>query len=82
MALRLHDDWLLILRRAWSIRFLLLAGTLQAAVVFLQFDQPYSRHSPVWFALAAFAATLGAFISRLVAQAVFRKPDDAPANKA
>jgi hypothetical protein len=80
--IRLHPDWRLILRRAWSIRFLLLAGALQAVVVFLQFDQPYSRHSPIWFAVAAFAATLGAFISRLVAQAIFRKPDDATANKA
>ena len=79
---RLHDDWILIIRRAWSIRFLLLAGVLQAVVVFLQFDQPYSRYSPLWFALAACAATFGAFISRLISQSAFRKPDDAPANKA
>lgn len=64
----LIDDWRTVLRRAWSIRLLAVAGLLsglEAAVPFLDGILPIPRGT---FAVLAFLATGGAFVARLVAQ--------------
>lgn len=66
MSLRLYSNWRHIVRRAWSIRFMLLAGLLSAVEVALPFFADA-------FPRGAFAALSGlavgaAFVARLVAQ--------------
>lgn len=66
MSLRLYDNWRDIVRRAWSIRFMLVAGLLSAVEVVLPFFADV-------FPRGAFAALSGlsvgaAFVARLVAQ--------------
>ncbi len=66
MSLRLYDNWRDIVRRAWSIRFMLLAGLLSGVEVVLPFFADA-------FPRGAFAALSGlsvgaAFVARLVAQ--------------
>lgn len=64
--MKLASDWKDILRRAWSVRFLVLAGVLSGAEVILPFfaqDIPQGT-----FAVLSFLAVSGAFISRIVAQ--------------
>ena len=62
----LLDDWRKIARRAWSIRFSLLAAAFTAAeVVVPLFGDVLPRGA---FVLLAFAASVGAAIARLVAQ--------------
>lgn len=62
----LLDDWRRVLRRAWSIRFSLLAAAFTAAeVVVPLFGDVLPRGV---FVLLAFSASIGAAIARLVAQ--------------
>ena len=62
----LLDDWRRVLRRAWSIRFSLLAAAFTAAeVVVPLFGDVLPRGA---FVLLAFAASIGATIARIVAQ--------------
>lgn len=68
--MRLRDDWRLILRRAWSVRLMVLAGVLSAAEMALPLfadDMPRGTFA----ALAALTIT-GAMIARIVAQRGFR----------
>lgn len=68
--MRLRDDWRLILRRAWSVRLMVLAGVLSAAEMALPLfagDMPRGAFA----ALAALTIT-GAMIARIVAQRGFR----------
>jgi hypothetical protein len=68
------DDWQHILRKAWSIRFILLAGFfsgLEACVQIVSIF--YVDALPAWlprgaFAILAFVASNGAFVTRLLAQ--------------
>ena len=62
----LLDDWRRVLRRAWSIRFSLLAACFTAAEVVLPFLGDILPRG--LFVLLAFAASLGATVARLVAQ--------------
>ena len=64
--MKLYDDWKLILRKAWSIRFMILAGILSAVEVILPF---FEGHFPrgVFAGLSGLAVG-AAFIARLVAQ--------------
>ena len=66
----LLDDWRRVLRRAWSIRFSLLAATFTAAevVVPLFGDVLLDVMPRGAFVLLAFSASIGAAIARLVAQ--------------
>lgn len=67
-----HKRWLLpnwkaVLKRAWSIRLLLVAGLLSGIEAAL----PFITFIPIpqgYLALLAFIATGGAFITRLLAQ--------------
>lgn len=62
----LLDDWRCVLRRAWSIRFSLLAAAFTAAeVVVPLFSDVLPRGL---FVLLAFSASIGAALARLVAQ--------------
>ena len=64
--MKLYDNWLEIVRKAWSIRFMLIAGLLSAIeVIFPYFADILPR--------GLFAALSGlfvgaAFVARLVAQ--------------
>jgi hypothetical protein len=65
----LHPDWKRILRHAWSIRLIALAGILSA----LDAAWPYLPsviQAPPWvFAAGAGFVSCGAIVARLVAQA-------------
>lgn len=64
--MNLLPEWRVILRRAWSIRLMLLAALLSAAEVALQFavlDIPHGM-----FAALSAMTTAAAFCARLVAQ--------------
>jgi hypothetical protein len=66
----LLDDWRRVLRRAWSIRFSLLAAAFTAAevVVPLFGDVLLDVMPRGVFVLLAFAASIGATVARIVAQ--------------
>ena len=66
----LLDDWRRVLRRAWSIRFSLLAAAFTAAeVVVPLFGDVLPDVMPQGaFVLLAFAASIGATLARIVAQ--------------
>ena len=64
--LSLLVDWRNVLRRAWSIRFSLLAAGFSAAeVVVPLFGDVLPRGA---FVLLAFVASIGATVARIVAQ--------------
>ena len=68
MKPRLVTDWKAVLKRAWSIRLLVLAGVLSGAEVALPLLPSFISWNPGVFALLSFLATAGAFVARLVAQ--------------
>ncbi len=59
-------DWRTVLRKAWSLRLMVLAGALSAVEVALPFFQPDLPRG--WFALFSGLTVGGAFVARLVAQ--------------
>ena len=64
--LTLRPDWSEVLRRAWSIRFMILAALLsglEVAVPILFVDMPRGP-----FAALSFISVAAAFVARLVAQ--------------
>ena len=62
----LSKDWKDILKKAWSIRLMILAGVLSGIEVVLPF---FSEALPRGiFAVMSLLATSGAFVSRLLAQ--------------
>lgn len=62
----LYDNWKDILKKAWSIRFIILAGILSGCEVILPlFSEAIPRHL---FAVLSFFAVAAAFVSRIVAQ--------------
>lgn len=64
--MKLRHDWRYILRKAWSIRLILLAGVLSGLEVILPMFVNSLPHN-VFGALAFFVTAL-AFVARLVAQ--------------
>lgn len=62
----LHRDWKRILRKAWSVRLILLAGLLSGVEVALPFFE--GRWPRGGFALASFVIANVALVARLVAQ--------------
>lgn len=64
--MQIYDNWRQIVRRAWSIRLMLLAGVLSAAEIVLPlYADTFPRGL---FAALSALATAGAFVARLVAQ--------------
>ncbi len=66
--MRLVAEWWRVLRYAWSIRLLVLAGILSGAEIALPLIQDLLPIPRGIFAGLSFAATAGAFVARLVAQ--------------
>jgi hypothetical protein len=64
--MKLYDNWKEILKQAWSIRFIVLAGVLSGIEVILPFFADSMPRGV--FSLLSFFAVSGAFISRIVAQ--------------
>ncbi|SDG85066.1 MULTISPECIES: hypothetical protein [unclassified Duganella] len=67
MKIQLIDDWRAVLRKAWSLKFSLLAAVLSAAELAVQFMQPESVPRGVFAAIAG-GVSLLAGLARLVAQ--------------
>lgn len=68
--MRLVENWRAVIRRAWSVRFIIGAALLSALEVALPFiDQIVIIPRGVFAALSAFT-TAGAFVARLVAQEI------------
>ena len=64
--MRLYENWKEIVRRSWSLRFIILAGVLSGLEMILPF---YSDEIPRnLFAVLSFVAVSAAFVARLVAQ--------------
>ena len=64
--MRLYDNWREIVRRSWSLRFIILAGLLSGCEIALPlFADQIPRNL---FAVLSFAAVSAAFVARLVAQ--------------
>jgi len=63
------SNWKDILKRAWSIRLIILAGILSGAEISLPLIEPFFDIPRGVFAGLSFVATTGAFIARLLAQA-------------
>lgn len=64
--MRLYDNWKEILRRSWSLRFIILAGILSGCEIALPlFADDLPRNL---FAALSFVFVCAAFIARLVAQ--------------
>jgi hypothetical protein len=64
--MHLYENWKDILKKAWSIRFIVLAGVLSGIEVILPFFSDSIPRGP--FAALSFFAVSAAFVSRLVAQ--------------
>ena len=64
--MKLYSNWKEILVKAWSIRFMLMAGILSGIEMILPlFADQFPRHV---FAALSFVFVSAAFVSRLVAQ--------------
>lgn len=66
----LHDEWRVILRKAWSVRLIALAFVLSAAEVIVPFFGDVLPKGV--FAALSGLTVAGAFVARLVAQKEFR----------
>lgn len=64
--MKLYENWKEILRKAWSIRFMVIAGVLSGIEIVLpMFAEQFPRNT---FATLSFIFVAAAFVSRLVAQ--------------
>lgn len=66
MKFKLYDNWREILRRSWSLRFIILAGILSGCEVVLPLIG--DRFEQGTFAALSFFFVAAAFVARLVAQ--------------
>ena len=64
--MKLYSNWKDIVTKAWSIKFIILAGVLSATEVILPLFFDYFDRGA--FAVLSFIAVSGAFVSRIVAQ--------------
>lgn len=62
----LNENWRLLLRKAWSVRLMLIAFVFTMAEVMLPFFS--DEVPPRLFAVLSGIAVAGAFVSRLIAQ--------------
>lgn len=68
MGIKLGKNWKSVLLKAWSVRFILLAGILSGVEVFLSASQWILPIPTGIFAALLGLTTMAALISRLVAQ--------------
>jgi hypothetical protein len=66
--MRLLDNWREVFRKAWSIKFMLLAGLLSGVEVVMSILQPSNTLPPGVFAALAGVVTSLALVARLMAQ--------------
>ena len=66
--MKLADDWRVILRRAWSVRLMLLAGLLSGVEVILPLIGHALPINPGAFAALSGLTVMAAFVMRLIAQ--------------
>ncbi len=67
--MKLYADWRLILRKAWSLRLIGVAGLLTGCEAVLSAFGSDWLPIPTWARMAlVFAVLAGAFVARLVAQ--------------
>lgn len=66
--MRLLDNWREVFRKAWSIKFMLLAGLLSGVEVMMSILQPSNTLPPGVFAALAGVVTSLALVARLMAQ--------------
>jgi len=72
--MKLADDWRVVLRKAWSVRLLLLAGLLSGCEAILPLVTD-SLPWPRWASSLLVAGIVaGAFVARIVAQPKMDKP--------
>lgn len=64
--MKLYANWKEILRRSWSLRFIILAGALSGIEIVLPFFSDAIPRN--LFAVLSFFAVFAAFVARLVAQ--------------
>lgn len=72
MKFNLVQDWRAVIRKAWSIRLILIAGFFSGLEAGVQILSALGK-LPAWmpsgaFAALAFVASNGAFVTRLMAQ--------------
>lgn len=70
--MKLVADWRHVLRKAWSVRLILLAGLLTGIEVALPLLGDAYPIPTGLFAIASFFVTVAAFVMRLVSQKAFR----------
>lgn len=64
----LHDNWKAILRHAWTVRLLVIAGVLSGLEVALPVVADYLPFPPYVVAVLLFIVVVAAFIARFIAQ--------------
>lgn len=64
--MHLVSDWRRVLKSAWSIRFILLAGVLSGLEIVIPYFE--TAVPPGTFAALSALATGGAFVARIIAQ--------------
>jgi len=64
--IRLHEDWRWIIRKAWSIRFIIIAFAMSSIEAVLPFFGDLFPRG--LFAILTMLSVGGAFVARLVAQ--------------
>lgn len=71
--MRLHRDWIGILKKAWSVRLMALAALMGGIATWLSLAQPYLGVNPLLVAagaaVSATAASLIGIYARIVQQA-------------
>lgn len=68
------SDWRHILRKAWSVRLMVLAAVLAGCEAVLPLFTP--DKPSIWFALLTFAVVCGALVARFVAQPSIHDGDE------
>lgn len=66
--MQLVPNWRRVLRRAWSIRLIVLAAVLSGAELAVQLAGDALPIPPLWLGALSFVVTVAAFIARFVAQ--------------
>lgn len=66
-GLQLGSAWKTVVRRAWSVRLIVLAAMLTGIEILLPL-QPWISIPPGVFAILSFLVTVAAFVARLVVQ--------------
>lgn len=66
-------NWRAVLRKAWSVRFMIMAVALSGLEAVLPLFTP--REPSVWFALVTFAVVCAALVARFVSQPEIHRGD-------